>query len=328
MNSKLFLVFLFVCSYITLQSCEFIIHRMPNPRPTAIVNSKLSEIKKRVNSENLKFIVIGDWGEKGNFYQRQVASAVDKIIDMEKIDFILTTGDNFYPDGVSNLQDPHFEESFKNTYSSSKKIPWYITLGNHDYMGDIQSLIDYSKKNKHWILPNTYYAFEKTYSGLNKILFLVTDTNEFVCFLNFFYYRSYMRKEMGVIQLNWLDTNLKDNTYQWKIAIGHHPIYSAGYHGDTKTLHGKFLENLEKNQVDIYFSGHEHDLQYLKNPNKKTHFFISGAGSKMREIKSSPYSIFAASEPGFLVATITGKEILMRFINRDAKEIYRTVIQK
>jgi predicted MPP superfamily phosphohydrolase len=300
---------------------------MPSPRPTARINSKLLEIKKEASNDNLKFIVIGDWGEKGNFYQRPVASAIEKITQTEKIDFILTTGDNFYPDGVSNLQDPHFQESFENIYSSSKKIPWYITLGNHDYMGNIQSLIDYSEKNPFWVLPNTYYAFDKKISRTNKILFLVTDTNEFIHFLDF-YYRSYMRKEKGVVQLNWIDTNLKDNTYQWKIVIGHHPIYSAGHHGDTSSLHGKFLDNLEKNQVDLYFAGHEHDLQFLKHPDKKIQFFISGAGSKMREIKSSPYSIFSAPEPGFLVATITEKEILIRFINLDANEIYRTVIKK
>lgn len=326
MNSKLILVFVFFCSYIALQSCEFIIHRMPSPQPVARVNSKMLGINTDATSNKLKFIVIGDWGEKGNFYQRQVASAMEKMMAVEKIDFILTAGDNFYQDGVSNLQDSHFQESFENIYSS-KKVPWYITLGNHDYMGDIQSLIDYGEKNLYWVLPNTYYAFEKTFSNSNKILFLVTDTNEFIHFFDF-YYRLYMRKEKGIAQLYWINTKLKNNTYKWKIVIGHHPIYSAGYHGDTKTLHGKFLENLEKNQVDVYFSGHEHDLQYLKNPNFKTHFFISGAGSKVRKIKSSPYSIFAASEPGFLVATITEKKILIRFINQNAEEIYRTVIQK
>ncbi len=323
-NLLILLVFIFS---LTTFSCEFIIHRMPSPLPTSKINSQRNEINKEIESGKLQFIVIGDWGEKGIFYQKQVAFAMNKIIREEKVDFILTAGDNFYPAGVNDINDSHFKESFEDIYPFAQLIPWYITLGNHDYMGDIQTLINYSDKNLFWIFPSPYYYFEKNYSGKKRALFIVTDTNEFIDFFGF-YYRSYMKGESRINQLNWMNTNLKNNFFQWKIVIGHHPIYSAGQHGDTKALQGKFLDNLENNNVDIYFSGHEHDLQYLKNPNIKTHFFISGAGSKLREIKSNPYSIFFASEPGFAITTLEEKEATIRFINQDAKEIYRTVIKK
>jgi hypothetical protein len=78
----------------------------------------------------------------------------------------------------------------------------------------------------------------------------------------------------------------------------------------------------------LYFSGHDHDLQFLKNPKKRTHFFISGAGSKVREMKSNPFSIFAKAEAGFVVVTLKEKDALIQFIDKDAKEIFRTNIQK
>ena len=326
MNSKTPTILLFLWILATFSACEFMIHRMPNPRPTTKNYSSENQKEEKPRGE-LRFIVIGDWGEKGNFFQKQVAYAMDKIITQQKIDFILTTGDNFYQTGVLDVKDPHFQESFEKIYSASNKIPWYIALGNHDYMGNIQSLIDYGEKNSFWIFPSPYYSFEKSLTQSRKVLFVVTDTNEFIHFFGF-RYRSYMRKEKGITQLNWMNTVLRDNSSQWKIVVGHHPVYSAGDHGDTVPLQSEFLDNLENNGVDFYFSGHDHDLQFLKNPSKKTHFFISGAGSKVREMKSNPYSIFAKAEAGFMVVTLKEKEALVQFIDRDANEIFRTNIQK
>ncbi len=162
MNSKTSILFLFLWILATFSACEFMIHRMPNPRPTT-KNYSTENQKEEKSRGELRFIVIGDWGEKGNFFQRQVASAMNKIRVQQKIDFILTTGDNFYQTGVNDVNDPHFQESFEKIYSASNKIPWYIALGNHDYMGNIQSLIDYSEKNSFWIFPSPYYFFEKNH---------------------------------------------------------------------------------------------------------------------------------------------------------------------
>ena len=326
MNSKTSILFLFLWILATFSACEFMIHRMPNPRPTT-KNYSTENQKEEKSRGELRFIVIGDWGEKGNFFQRQVASAMNKIRVQQKIDFILTTGDNFYQTGVNDVNDPHFQESFEIIYSASNKIPWYIALGNHDYMGNIQSLIDYSEKNSFWIFPSPYYFFEKNLTQSKKVLFVITDTNEFIHFLGF-RYRSYMRRDKGIRQLSWINAILRDNSSQWKIVVGHHPVYSAGNHGDTVSLQSEFLDNLENNGVDLYFSGHDHDLQFLKNPSKRTNFFISGASSKVREMKSNPYSIFAKAEAGFIVVTLKERDALVQFIDKDAKEIFRTNIQK
>lgn len=325
---KLILRYVLLFTFLfTNNSCEFLFHRIHNPKPIAKEKDIIENSYSSKESGELRFIAIGDWGEKGKFSQKEVALAMQKIELEEKIDFILTAGDNFYPNGVKDISDQHFKESFEDMYKFSKPIPWYITLGNHDYMGDIQALVDYGNKNSSWILPHTYYSFERKISEKENVLFVVTDTNEFVDILGFLSYRSYMRNEKGKKQLNWMEEQLKTSKAKWKIVVGHHPIYSAGAHGDTKVLQKEFLEILEKNKVDLYLAGHEHDLQYLKHPDKKIHFFISGGGSKIREMKSSPYTVFAASQAGFAVLTITEKSINLRFINESGKQIYETTIE-
>lgn len=42
------------------------------------------------------------------------------------IDFIVSTGDNFYENGLRSINDPFFEKSFTNIYTaSSLQKQWY-----------------------------------------------------------------------------------------------------------------------------------------------------------------------------------------------------------
>lgn len=46
--------------------------------------------------------------------------------------FVVSTGDNFYSDGVANASDPGWWESFESVYASpSLQVPWYAVMGNH-----------------------------------------------------------------------------------------------------------------------------------------------------------------------------------------------------
>lgn len=42
------------------------------------------------------------------------------------IDFVISTGDNFYDDGLTGIDDPAFEESFSKIYTApSLQKQWY-----------------------------------------------------------------------------------------------------------------------------------------------------------------------------------------------------------
>lgn len=42
------------------------------------------------------------------------------------IDFVISTGDNFYPNGLKSVNDPFFHRSFTNIYTAkSLQKPWY-----------------------------------------------------------------------------------------------------------------------------------------------------------------------------------------------------------
>ena len=42
---------------------------------------------------------------------------------------------------------------------------------------------------------------------------------------------------------------------------GHHPVFSAGVHGNTQYLESNLKPLLEENNVSLYLSGHDHNSQ-------------------------------------------------------------------
>ena len=87
-------------------------------------------------------------------------------------------------------------------------------------------------------------------------------------------------------QLAWLRRALAASRAQWKIVIGHHPIYSGGDHGGTAELVENLLPILHEHGVQVYFNGHDHDLQHLVAG--EVNLFDSGAGSQFREPTMTP----------------------------------------
>lgn len=49
-----------------------------------------------------------------------------RVADKLNIDFVVSTGDNFYDDGLTGIHDPAFQYSFSNIYTAnSLQNQWY-----------------------------------------------------------------------------------------------------------------------------------------------------------------------------------------------------------
>lgn len=280
---------------------------------------------QKIDYPDLRFIVIGDWGNYGNSHQQAVAKQMNTLAGRARVDFIVSTGDNIYDKGVTSATDPLWKQSFEDIYQlpNIESLDWYITLGNHDYRGNHHAQIDYGKRNPRWLLPSNYFSLELEYQK-GRATLLLTDTNIFKS-----HYRKNADEYKGVdsynpqAQLSWMNAQLeKTDNSVWKIVVGHHPMYATGTRGNDKELIAAYENIFRDHSVHAYFAGHDHTLQHQK-PSGNTHYFVSGAGAKLRVTKASkPHTRFAESKRGFAYVAIAGDSMQVEFIDERGETLH------
>lgn len=280
----------------------------------------------------INFLALGDWGRQGTPRQQQVAHQMGRIADSLSADFVVSTGDNFYDDGVQGLADPHWRCSFQEVYTSSAlQIPWYNVLGNHDYRGSVEAQIKYTATDPRWQLPARFYSVVRSITTKHQVRFVFLDTTPFAEEYRNPASDSYLSsaaQQDTTAQLRWLESTLKQSNARWNIVVGHHPIFSSSpCHGDTEELIQTVLPILEKYRVQVYLCGHDHNLQHLK-PEGGIHHFVSGAASEVRETQDRTFNCFTDACCGFLAASLTPDHLQVHFFNVHGEAIHTTLIQQ
>ncbi len=299
--------------------------------------SPVSHVPKLVHDPKaLQFIAMGDWGRNGADHQKQVAEQMGKTAADIHAQFIISTGDNFYPSGVISEQDPLFRYSFEDIYTAfSLQWDWYLVLGNHDYKSNPDAQLAYSKISRRWKMPARYYSTMFSLNGdtTQQVLIAFIDTNPFIPeFYKNSEYGPNVRSQDSAMQKTWLRKILSDSSsnIKWKIVVGHHPMFTGGSRTngyDTKAIRNTLKPLLDQYGVHVYLSGHEHSLQHLK-PTGKTNHFISGAASEKTPAQLVDESKMAASVYGFMVFSITTNTITVHTMDEAGKIIYTTDVKK
>jgi hypothetical protein len=208
-------------------------------------------------SDLITFAVIGDYGLAG-----QPLLDVSNLIKSWNPGFIVTLGDNNYPNGQSYTIDDNIGQYFheyifkyKGKYGSgSPTRRFYPSLGNHDwgsteakpyfeFFGDVKRL--------------TYYEFVQ---GPVHFFVLDSDPNE----------------PDGVTatsdQAKWLKKALAASISTFNVIVFHHAPYSSGQHGSTNYMRWPFKEW----GADVVLSGHDHIYERLQV--NGIPYFVNGIG--------------------------------------------------
>lgn len=286
-----------------------------------------AQSNNKLFNDGYTILVFGDWGREGIKIQKEVAEQMGIFAEANDVKFLSVVGDNFYENGVTGLDDPHWTRSFETVYTdSSLYVPWYVVLGNHDYRGNIHAQIQYSAVSDRWEMPARYFSNTVNINDSTEALFVFMDSSPFV---QSYYTKSSMKNVRGVdtaAQMRWADSVLSNSNAKYKIVSAHHPVFSYGEHGETTELIQQWKPMLEKYGVNLYLAGHEHDLQYLYEGGS-VHYFISGAGSETRNTLSGPYTKFAKGKTGgFLLLNFTTDNIKAAFVDHKGNVLYQTEI--
>ncbi|MBL4844908.1 MAG: metallophosphoesterase [Planctomycetes bacterium] len=268
----------------------------------------------------VRTLVFGDWGS-GTKSQKQTAAAM--VLRIKRSDgppnFVLTTGDNFYPSGAKSADDPIWKAYYEKIYAAKEfDVPWRPTLGNHDYKGSIQGQIDYSKKNKRWDLPARYYSFSEKLDGGHTVEFFAIDTTPLG-----------WRKE-DTKQLAWLVSALAKSKARWKVVFGHNPMYSHSKRPYNRTLIRRLGPIFKRHKVDLYLAGHDHVLELTK-PIEGVHYVVSGAGGgpmKAYPAYWTDKSYYAATRGGFAWLRISKDELVIEFCRMKGETQFAHVLIK
>lgn len=278
--------------------------------------SKIEFSEVTYNQNDINFLIIGDWGA-GGIIQKNVSTSMEKTIPVDYIQFVVSTGDNFYPSGVSSTTDSQWKTKFHNVYKGKlQEISWYSVLGNHDYGLNPFAQVEYSKVFTNWVMPNNYYKFSKNIDN-NTVDFFCIDTQLLIK----------GSKEEKDKQLKWLEEELSTSKAQWKICVGHHMIRSHGVYGDQPFMMKTIKPLLDKYKVSLYLSGHDHDLQLIKAENDNFYQLISGAGAGARETGYGKNTLFAHTNGGYVSCSISNKNILCKFYNQYGNVVFTHTIK-
>lgn len=232
------------------------------------------------------FLVVGDWGT-GGALQRRVANAMATVATASQASFVLSTGDNIYPNGVTSVDDPQWSTKFERIYQQLA-LPWWAVLGNHDHRGSPDAQIAYSAKNPRWNMPGRNWRKNVVVDGVTNLSILALDTTPI------------MQGASGwQQQLSWLDASLATEPAAVPVVVGHHPLRSYGHYGDSSVLVKHLKPLLDRHGVRLYLCGHDHDIQLIRHPEDRFACLVSGGGGGERAAHAGKHSLAAYTGGGF-----------------------------
>jgi predicted phosphodiesterase len=264
---------------------------------------------------SLRLAIVGDAGDG----TADVAVGIARLRASARFDAIILPGDNIYPCGVRSTDDPQWHAL---AALAALDIPMYPVLGNHDYgsprANGVPSVrcsgaspdaqIFASETFPNWRFPARNYRIHTPVADLAML-----DTEPLA--LGHTTLESVAPNEVAPT----LAAMLRASS-GWKIAVGHHPVISSGYHGyfprDEHARMQAIAPVLRAEKADLYICGHDHHLELLA-PRGGVRYLVSGASSDpIPAIALHASTVWPQNirhDHGFAVVEVTAKQLSIRF---------------
>ncbi len=261
-----------------------------------------------VKSRPTRFAVIGDYG-----YAGQPEADVAALVRSWDPEFIVTTGDNNYPDGLTETINANIGQYYgpyilttrageMQEFLGGETNRFYPALGNHDW-----DAISCSGS----FCTGPYFDYFQLPGNERYYDFVWGEVHIFIV-------NSMKQEPDGDAwyspQANWLQARLAASNSPWDIVVFHHPPYSSGIdHGSSVRMRWPF----ETWGAEAVMSGHEHNYERLAVGGIP--YFINGLGG---------YSIYDFGTPlrqsqerynqdyGAMLVEATPSTITYRFYSR------------
>lgn len=246
-----------------------------------------------------RFAVIGDYGLAGT-----AEEDVANLVNSWNVDFIITLGDNNYPDGKASTIDENIGQYYHQyiypyvgSYGEGSNVNrFFPSLGNHDWRSNP---------------PQPYYNY-----------FELPDNERYYDFVwgdvHFFALDSDTDEPDGVsensVQGQWLQNALSTSIFTWNVVYFHHPPYSSSSnHGSQGYMQWPF-KNWGATTV---IAGHDHTYERLIVDDLL--YFVNGLGGKSKYSFSNPIpgsQVRYNSDYGAMLVEANQDSITFKFYSR------------
>lgn len=295
---------------------------------SALANAQTTNLS--VFGKGFNFFIVNDMGRNGYYDQKPIAEQMGKMAEKIGPEFVMAIGDVHHFNGVRSVNDPLWMTNYELIYSHPDlMINWYPVLGNHEYRGNTQAVLDYSQISRRWAMPARYYT--KTFNtGETSIRIVWLDTTPLI---------DRYRNEKDIYpdackqdrdkELAWTDSVLTVAKENWIIVAGHHPIYAETSKdmNERSDMQKRLDPILRKHHVDMYICGHIHNFQHIRMPGSDIDYVVNSAGALARKVKPIQGTQFCNSAPGFSICTVDMKELNLRMLDKNGNILY-TITRK
>ena len=264
-----------------------------------------------VTADAVRFAVMGDFGAAGPAEAR-----VAQLVRAWQPLFVVTVGDNNYPDGAAATLDanvgqyyhdfiafdPNYSGAYKGQGAAQQRF--FASLGNHDWRtAGAQPYLDY------FALPGNerYYRVRQ-----GPVELFIVDSDE----------QEPDGNTAASVQARWLQAALQDSTAAWKLVFLHHAPFSSGYHGCSEALQWPY----KAWGAHAVVAGHDHHYERIE-ADGLPYWVVGTGGASLRTWRrwwgppNMRTDIFFAQKHGALLITADAHSAEFSFYTVDQERV-------
>ena len=274
----------------------------------------------------INLYMANDLGRNGYYDQKPIAELMGTMAETIDPECVIAAGDVHHFNGITSVNDPLWMTNYELIYSHPElMLDWFPICGNHEYRGNTQAVIDYSKVSRRWMMSEKYYSKVFNHKSTTLRVVFIDSTPLIDKYRkNPEVYPDAQKEDMEK-QLTWLDSTLRDAKEDWVIVVGHHPIYAetSKSESERKDMQKRVMPILHKyKNVAIYACGHIHTFQHIKMQNDPIDYVVNSAGSLSRKTKAIEGTVFCSGEPGFSVIAASKNKLCLYMIDKKGNVLH------
>ena len=276
---------------------------------------------------DINLFIANDLGRNGYYEQKNIAALMGEMAGEVGPEAVIAAGDVHHFEGVISTQDPLWMTNYELIYSHPElMISWLPVLGNHEYRGSTQAVLDYRNVSRRWEIGGRYYTKVYDDNGVSIRLVLIDTTPLINRYHHDSTYPDVDSQDIDA-QLKWIDETLNAAKEDWVIVVGHHPMYAQTKKDEIeqKDMQSRLLPILQryKDKVAMYICGHIHNFQHIRRGNDGIDYVVNTSASLARKVSATEGTVFCSPLEGFSVVSATKQQLNLYMIDKTGNVIHQ-----